>query len=98
EVLISALRRRGYRVLGPTIANEAIVYDELESAGELPVGVTDMQDAGTYRLVRRDDEARFGYAVGPHSWKRYLFPPRVRLWRAQKDGDAPPTVAEEPHG
>ena len=27
----------------------------------------------------REDEARFGYAVGPHSWKQFLFPPRVRL-------------------
>ena len=37
-----------------------------------------------YRLERRDDEARFGYAVGPHSWKQFLFPPRVRLWRARR--------------
>ena len=29
----------------------------------------------------RDDEARFGYAVGPHSWKQFLLPPRLRLWR-----------------
>ena len=33
------------------------------------------------------DEARFGYAVGPHSWKRFLFPPRVRLWQARRNGD-----------
>ena len=96
DVLISALRNRGYRVVGPTVSNEAIVYDELESADELPIGVTDRQDAGSYRLEQRDDAARFGYAVGPHSWKRNLFPPRVRLWSARKDGDAPPTVEEEP--
>ena len=96
DVLISALRNRGYRVLGPTVSNDAIVYDELESAGELPIGFTDRQDAGTYRLERRDDEARFGYAVGPHSWKRYLFPPRVRIWRARTNGDAVPQVEEEP--
>jgi hypothetical protein len=34
--------------------------------------------------------------VGPHSWKRFLFPPRVRLWRARRDGDGPATVEEEP--
>ncbi len=49
---------------------------------ELPIGWTDAQDAGRYRLERRDDEARFGYAVGPHSWKQFLFPPRLRLWQA----------------
>ena len=96
NTLISALRRRGYRVVGPTVSSEAIVYDELETADELPIGFTDRQDAGSYRLERRDDEARFGYAVGPHSWKRYLFPPRVRLWHAHDDGEGVPRVEEEP--
>ena len=95
DVLISALRRRGYRVVGPTVSSEAIVYDDLESGNDLPIGFTDRQDAGSYRLERRDDDARFGYAVGPHSWKRYLFPPRVRLWRAE-NGAAAPNVEEEP--
>ena len=63
---------------------------------ELPIGWTDRQDGGTYRLERREDEARFGYAVGPHSWKRFLFPPRVRLWRARRNGDGAPAVEEEP--
>jgi ferredoxin len=93
--LIGALRRRGFRVLGPTVRDGAIVYDELESAAELPVGWTDRQEPGTYRLERRDDEARFGYAVGPHSWKQFLFPARLRLWRARVNGGAP-VVEEEP--
>jgi ferredoxin len=96
DVLIETLRGQGYRVVGPTVSSDAIVYDELESANELPVGLTDRQDAGSYRLERRDDAARFGYAVGPHSWKRYLFPPRVRLWQARKDEDTVPQVEEEP--
>ncbi len=94
--LVGALRTRGYRVLGPTVRDGAIVYDDLESAAELPIGWTDRQDGGTYRLERRADEARFGYAVGPHSWKRFLFPPRIRLWRAQLNGDGAPAVEEEP--
>ena len=84
-VLLAALRTRGYRVLGPTVVDGAIVYAELESADELPIGWTDRQDGGTYRLERRDDDARFGYAVGPHSWKQFLFPPRIRLWRARRE-------------
>jgi ferredoxin len=93
--LIGALRRRGFRVLGPTVRDGAIVYDELGSAAELPVGWTDRQEAGTYRLERREDDARFGYAVGPHSWKQFLFPARLRLWRAKANGGAP-VVEEEP--
>jgi ferredoxin len=84
EALVDALRRRGFRVLGPTVRDGAIVYDDLEAAADLPVGWTETQDAGTYRLERREDGARFGFAVGPHSWKQFLFPPRVRLWRARR--------------
>jgi ferredoxin len=91
--LIDALRRRGFRVVGPVVRDGAIVYDELGSAADLPIGWTDEQDAGTYRLERRDDDARFGYAVGPHSWKQHLFPSRVRLWRAKPNRGV--TVEEE---
>jgi sulfhydrogenase subunit beta (sulfur reductase) len=96
ETLIETLRGRGYRVLGPTARDGAIVYDELESATELPIGWTESQEAATYRLERRDDEARFGYAVGPHSWKQFLLPPKVRLWQAKRNGDGALEVEEEP--
>jgi sulfhydrogenase subunit beta (sulfur reductase) len=96
ETLIETLRGRGYRVLGPSARDGAIVYDELESATELPIGWTERQEAATYRLERRDDEARFGYAVGPHSWKQFLLPPKVRLWQAKRNGDGALEVEEEP--
>ena len=95
EALVTGLRFRGYRVLGPTLQDGAIVYDELESADELPAGWTDVQEPGSYRLRRRDDDARFGYAVGPHSWKRYLLPSRLRLWQARLNGHGL-EVEEEP--
>jgi ferredoxin len=85
--LLGALKRRGYRLLGPTVDNGAITYDELESAADLPAGWTDEQEGGTYTLRRRDDDALFGYAVGPRSWKQFLWPPRVRLWKARTEGD-----------
>jgi sulfhydrogenase subunit beta (sulfur reductase) len=96
DLLLESLRSRGFRVLGPTVRDGAIVYDELRSAAELPIGWTDSQDGGRYRLERREDEARFGYAVGPHSWKQFLFPARLRLWRARRDGDGGFEVEEEP--
>ena len=87
QALIDALRQRGYRVLGPTIRDDAIVYDDIAALGDLPRGWTDEQDGGRYRLARRNDGAFFGYAVGPHSWKKYLHPPVQRLWRSERDGD-----------
>ena len=96
HALIGVLRARGYCVIGPTRRDGAIVYEEIESADELPAGWTEIQEAATYRLERRADEARFGYPVGPHSWKRYLMPARVRLWQARKRDGAPPEIVEEP--
>ncbi len=95
EALVGVLRERGYRVLGPRLREGAIVYDDLHSAAELPIGWGDEQEAGRYRLARREDEARFGYAVGPHSWKQFLFPPRIRLWRARRRDDVL-EIEEEP--
>ena len=95
DSLLGALTARGFRVVGPTVRDGAIVYEDLESAADLPVGWKDSQDAGTYRLERREDEARFGYAVGPHSWKQFLLPSRIRLWRAHRTDDGF-EVEEEP--
>ena len=85
--LFAVLRGDGYRIVGPTVRADAIVYDELGSAADLPAGWTDEQAPGSYRLRQRDDGALFGYAVPGDSWKRELLPPRVRLWQAHLDGD-----------
>ncbi|HGG57986.1 MAG TPA: sulfite reductase subunit A [Nannocystis exedens] len=82
--LFSEVKERGYRPIGPTVRDDAIVLDELESAAELPVGWTERQEAGSYRLERRQDAARFGHTVGPQSFKRYLFPPKLKLWGANR--------------
>ena len=95
DALVAALAVRGYTVVGPTVRDGAIVYEELETAAALPAGWTDVQDGGSYRLERRGDGARFGFAGGPTSWKRFLFPPRIRLWRATQRGDGL-EVEEEP--
>lgn len=86
--LIGALRSSGYRVVGPTVRDGAIVYGEIHEESDLPIGWTDRQEAGKYRLERRDDAALFGYNVGPHSWKKYLFPAHERLWTAVRKDDS----------
>lgn len=83
--LLSSLSEHGYSVIGPTIRQNAIVFDEITSFDDLPVGYTDEQDGGTYRLKKRIDESVFGYNVGPHSWKRFLHPPARSLWKANKN-------------
>jgi len=85
DSLFGALRDRGFRIVGPTVKDGAIVYAEIDSPAALPEGWTDEQAPARYRLARREDEALFGYAVGPHSWKAELLPPRVRLWQARRE-------------
>jgi formate hydrogenlyase subunit 6/NADH:ubiquinone oxidoreductase subunit I len=63
------------------------VYDEVASVHDLPAGWTDEQEPGRYRLKRREDDALFGYTVGPQSWKNYLHPAEVRLWSAERQGE-----------
>jgi sulfhydrogenase subunit beta (sulfur reductase) len=84
--LFDALAGRGFQIVGPTLRDGAIVYERIDSTTELPIGWTDEQDGGRYRLRRREDDAVFGYAVGPHSWKKFLFPPTRKLFSARKSG------------
>jgi ferredoxin len=95
QELIDALVRRGYSVIGPVVDQQAIVLGEIESAAQLPAGWLEEQDGGVYRLVRGSDAAFFGHTTGPQSWKKYLHPPRRRLWRARRDGAALSIVPEE---
>jgi formate hydrogenlyase subunit 6/NADH:ubiquinone oxidoreductase subunit I len=84
QQLFDVLIALGYRLAGPTIRDRAIVYDQLHTESDLPIGWTDEQEAGYYRLKKRDDRALFGYALGPHSWKKFLLMPQLRLWQARR--------------
>lgn len=95
DQLFGAIARRGFRLVGPTMRDGAIVYDDISSSADLPAGWTDEQDGWTYRLHRRDDEALFGYNVGPQSWKRYLFPPSSLMWRIRRDQAGMTSAAPE---
>lgn len=84
--LLAALSRAGYRVVGPTVQGGAITFGPITGLDDLPRGWTDEQDAGRYRLRRREDDALFGYAVGPSSLKQYLFAPRLTLVQLRRKG------------
>ena len=87
DELYDALVDEGYHVIGPTVQDGAIMLRELSSAAELPFGWGVRLEPGGYRLRRRDDTAAFGHSAGPQSWKRFLHPPRERLWSATRTVD-----------
>ena len=86
QVLFDLLREDGRRLIGPTVADGSIIYDDITSVDELPCGWGDEQAPGLYRLRRNGDERLFGYVVGPTAWKKWTFPAVVPLTRATRDG------------
>ncbi|MGA3031257.1 MAG: 4Fe-4S dicluster domain-containing protein [Candidatus Limnocylindrales bacterium] len=97
--LVDAIRDTGRRVIGPTVREGAIVYDEIETAADLPIGWHDEQSAGRYRIEHGNSERVFGYTVGPTTWKRFTFPPNLTIATAQRThsfGFEPPVPVVPP--
>lgn len=86
SALLSLLGDLGYQTIGPVERDGAIIYDDLSSIEDLPVGLSDEQSGGKYRLVKGTDGAFFEYVVGPTSWKKFLFPPDKKMWEADRKG------------
>lgn len=93
--MVEALIERGYRVIGPTVRDGAIVLDELASGSDLPDGWGVAVEPGQYRLRRRGDAAVFGHSAGPQSWKGFLHPAREKLWAASRTADGFEVAPEE---
>lgn len=99
DQILRTLAVKGFTVVAPSVRDETVGLEPVSGIEDLPAGWGDAQEPGRYRLERRADGALFGYAVGPHSWKRYLYPPALRLWRARRtdagieleEDDAPPS-------
>ena len=83
--LLGALRARGYQLVGPTVRDGAIALDRIDGESDLPIGWTEDQEGGKYRLRKREDLAVFGFTVGPWSWKKFLFPPVTKILDATRE-------------
>jgi ferredoxin len=87
QVVLDRLRQLGFRTVGPRVVDEAVVYRDLESVDQLPVGVIDDQEGGKYRLKQTNHDGWFHYTNGPDSLKKFLFPPRETLLEAHRSND-----------
>jgi NAD(P)H-flavin reductase len=85
--LFGALAADGRRIVGPTIADGAVVYDELDGPDDLPHGWTAQTAPGSYRLKETGVSRAFDYGVVLTAWKRFTHPSLVPLTRARRDGD-----------
>jgi len=93
QQLIEVLQSRGHAVLGPTLRQGDLVYDEVRSTADLPVGWLDEHEPGAFRLIQGEGQTFFGCLVGQHSWKQFLFPANLRLWQAQRQEGNWPVAA-----
>lgn len=93
--LIDTLWNQDYSVLGPVVRDGAIVLEELRSASQLPQGWIDDQEAGTYRIEKKDDPEYFRFTNGQHSWKQFLLPSKVQLLTA-KNVNGKMQISEDP--
>ncbi len=95
QSLLDVIIERGYEIIGPVIRDHAIVFDNITSVDEFPVGWTDSQDGGMYRLENAESDRLFDYVVGPQSPKKYFYPPTRRLWSAKRHGQKYDIVPHE---
>ncbi len=86
--LIDVLQGAGYTVIGPRVAANGIVLDEIERIADLPAGWSDDQEGGRYRLRRTGTAELFAFAATAQGWKRHFYPPDERLWTARRQGDS----------
>ncbi len=75
-----------YRVLGPSSRNGSIVFAEIGSLFELPIGMRLEDSPGRSQLVEGASGVVFGFAVGPESPKKWLYPSERVLFRARRVG------------
>jgi sulfhydrogenase subunit beta (sulfur reductase) len=83
--MVDALCAAFDEVLAPVFADGVIRLRPIDSADELPIGVTDRHDPGSYRATATGGSRRFSYAVGPDSLKAIVHPPRSPVWSMTRD-------------
>ncbi len=81
--LLEALRRRGYRVIGPVLQEGMPGLAPLDRAQDLPWGLETRSSPGHYQVARGGSRA-FDFVLTPQGWKRVLFPPERWLLRIRR--------------
>ncbi len=88
EFIFNELQSQDYQNIGHVARDGAIMLDVITSFDQLAKGYTEIQGRGNYQLNQKEDQSLFGYTVGPQSFKKYLHPPRRRLWSAKGSKNA----------
>ncbi len=90
RALLDVLQADGYELVGPTLQDGNIALGRITSLEDLPRGIGDAQEPGRYRVHPRFDEALFGFAATPQTYKAEFYPPRVELVQIRRSRGAGP--------
>lgn len=85
QSLLDGLQAAGYRCIGPTVRDGAIVFAELSSVSELPQGYSEAQAPGEYRLHQTGSPRYFAWANGPQALKPLVFAPQEIQWTCERN-------------
>lgn len=83
--LFAELTEDGFTTIGPTVVDDVIRYQPISGSGDLPIGVTDEQAGGHYRIRPRSDQELFGFNVGPDSARALMYPPSMPVFTFDRE-------------
>jgi len=84
DEFIARFWQLGYEVLGPVVRDGAVLFGEVRSTADLPVGRREAQQPGRYRLVEGVPGEIFGVVNGPASLKPMVFAPHEPLLEVRR--------------
>lgn len=88
--MLEILSAQGYRCIGPRLRDGALVYDDLESPDQMPIGIHVHQAPGSYRAVQSETPRCFAWSNGPQALKPWVFRSRELLWTVERAVDGKP--------
>lgn len=88
QQLFDACIESGWRIIAPTVRDSTVILDDVCKIDELPIGLWDEQDAGSYRLGSAPVSCYFGCTISAQAWKSFVYPARQKIWSARKQGQS----------
>lgn len=84
ERLVAVLVEEFDDVIGPVLDDGVIRLVPIRGAADLPVGIVDAQEPGSYRTTLSTSPRRFSYGPSPDSLKAIVHPPTVPVWTMRR--------------
>lgn len=94
-VLFEHLKSKGYQNVGNVFRDGALMIEKVENFDDLATGYTEEIGRGHYRVRQTDETTLFQYTVGPSTFKKFLNPPKRKLWSSKRSSQGFEVIPEE---